>query len=222
MRIAVLGSGTVGRTLAAGTAQAGNDVTVGTRDVDALLQRDGEDAFRPWHEEHPGVAVATFAAAAAAADLVVNATPGAVSLQVLQSAGEANIGDKILVDVANPLDFSRGFPPSLTVSNTDSLAEQLQRAFPRSRVVKALNTLTASLMVDPGSLAGGEHDLPICGNDADAKATVSALLRDWFGWQSTIDLGDLTAARGMEAYLLLWVRMMGAVGTQAFNVRIVR
>jgi 8-hydroxy-5-deazaflavin:NADPH oxidoreductase len=222
VNVAVLGTGTVGRTLAAAIAAAGNAVAMGTRDVDTLLARDGDDAFGPWAQAHPGLVAKTFADAATGAELVFNATPGAVSLDVIDRAGAANLAGKILVDVANPLDFSQGFPPSLTVANTDSLAEQIQRAVPDAQVVKALNTVTAALMVAPGSIGGGDHDLPICGNDDDAKATVTQVLRDWFGWRSIVDLGDLSAARGIEAYLLLWVRMLGAAGTPLFNIKVVR
>jgi 8-hydroxy-5-deazaflavin:NADPH oxidoreductase len=222
VNVAVLGTGTVGRTLAAAIAAAGNGVAMGTRDVDALLARDGDDAFAPWAQTHPDLVVQTFADAAAGAELIFNATPGTVSLDVVDRAGMANLAGKVLVDVANPLDFSQGFPPSLTVANTDSLAEQIQRAVPDTRVVKALNTVTAAIMVAPDSIGGGDHDLPVCGNDDDAKATVVQVLRDWFGWRSVLDLGDLSAARGMEAYLLLWVRMLGAAGTPLFNTKIVR
>lgn len=222
MDVAVLGTGTVGRTLAAAVAAAGNAVAIGTRDVDALLARDGEDAFAAWSHAHRQVTVATFADAATRGELVINATAGARSLAAIEAAGHRNLAGKILLDVANPLDFSQGFPPSLTVANTDSLAEQIQRALPDTQVVKALNTVSAPVMVDPASIGGGEHDLPICGNDDTAKAAVGEALRTWFGWRSILDLGDLTAARGMEAYLLLWVRMLGAVGTTGFNVAIVR
>lgn len=222
MDVAVLGTGTAGRTLAAAIAAAGNTVAIGTRDAAALLAREGDDAFADWSRAHPQVTVATFGDAAARGDLVVNATAGASSLAALKAAGQRRLAGKILVDVANPLDFSGGFPPSLTVANTDSLAEQIQRALPDTLVVKALNTVSAPVMVDPVAIGGGRHDLPICGNDDAAKAAVAEALRAWFGWRNILDLGDLTAARGMEAYLLLWVRMMGAVGTAGFNVAIVR
>lgn len=221
MRVAVLGTGTVGRTLAGAIAGAGHNVTIGTRDVEALVAREGDDAFSTWAAQHPAVRPATYATAAQGAEIAVNATAGSASLEALELAGTANLRDKILVDVANPLDFSQGFPPSLTVANTDSLAEQIQAALPDTQVVKALNTVTAALMIAPGSLADGEHDLPVCGNDEAAKATVTQLLGEWFGWRSFIDLGDLSAARGMEAYLLLWVRMYGAVGSPMFNIKVV-
>jgi predicted dinucleotide-binding enzyme len=125
------------------------------------------------------------------------------------------------VDVANPLDFSRGMPPTLfTAAAGDSLGERIQNELPQTRVVKALNTVNASVMTDP-SRVRGQSDLFLCGNDADAKGRVTALLRE-FGWQSVIDLGDITGARGTEAYLLLWLRLWGALGTVDFNVRVVR
>ena len=222
MQVGVLGTGTVGRTLAAAIAGVGNTVAIGTRDVDGLLAREGDDAFATWAASHPGVRPATYADAVRDAEVVFNATAGGGSLAAVETAGPANFSGKIVVDVANPLDFSRGFPPSLSVANTDSLAEQIQRAVPHARVVKALNTVNASVMVAPTDLGGGDHDLPICGDDDAAKAQVTQLLRDWFGWRSVLDLGDLSAARGMEAYLLLWVRMMGAVGSPTFNIKVVR
>ena len=221
MKVGILGTGMVGRTLATAVAAAGNDVTVGTREPAASLARTGEGEFGSWHADHAAIAVDTFAAAAESAELVFNATAGAASLRALEQAGPEGFAGKILVDVANPLDFSQGFPPSLTVANTDSLAEQIQRALPEARVVKTLNTVNAAVMVNPGAVGGGEHDLFICGDDEAARATVAGLLRGWFGWQSIIDLGDLSAARGMEAYLLLWVRMVGALGSRTFNIRAV-
>ena len=127
----------------------------------------------------------------------------------------------MLIDVANPLDFSQGFPPSLNPVNTDSLGEQIQRAFPEARVVKTLNTMNASVMVDPASVAGGDHSVFVSGNDADAKGIVSGLLKD-FGHRDIIDLGDITTARGAEMVLPIWVRIWGALGTGAFNFKIAR
>ena len=219
MNVAVLGTGMVGRTLSAKIAAVGNDVVVGTRDVAAALQRDDLAA---WKRDNPAVKLGTFAEAAAFAEIVFNATPGGVSLTVLEQAGPGNLAGKVLVDVANALDFSRGMPPFLSVVNTDSLAEQIQRALPNTRVVKSLNTVNASVMADPASLDDGNHDMFLCGDDPTAKATVEELLRNWFGWQSVVDLGDLTAARGMEMYLPLWLRLMGSVGTPTFNIRLVR
>ena len=148
-------------------------------------------------------------------------TGGMVSLAALQAAGAANLKGKVLVDVANPLDFSKGMPPSLSVCNTDSLGEQIQRAFPDTKVVKALNTLNCGLMVNP-SLVKGEHDLFVCGNDAGAKATVIGFLKQQFGWTTIHDLGDITAARGTEQILPIWIRLMGALGGPNFNFHIAR
>ena len=175
MKIAVLGSGVVGQTLAAKLAALGHDTTLGTRDVTALLARTEpgpmqQEPFSAWHQRHPEVALGSFAEAAAQADLVVNATSGAGSLDALRQAGEANMAGKVLVDVANPLDFSRGMPPTFSIANTDSLGEQIQRAFPGVRVVKSLNTITAALMVDPGQVAGGDHHVFISGDITSARA----------------------------------------------------
>jgi predicted dinucleotide-binding enzyme len=226
MRIAVLGTGMVGQTLSGRLAELGHEVVIGTRDPASTMSRTepdmmGNQPFPTWAGQHPDVTVAPFAEAVAGADLVLNATSGGVSLQALQAAGTDNLAGKVLVDVANPLDFSKGFPPTLLVKDTDSLAEQIQREFPATRVVKALNTMNANLMANPKQLAGGDHSVFVCGNDSEAKAAVADLLRG-FGWTDIIDLGDLTAARGAEMVLPIWLRLMGTVGTPTFNFKIVR
>jgi hypothetical protein len=226
MRIGVLGTGTVGRAVAGRLAGLGHEVMVGTRDVAATMERAepdrmGNPAFPAWADQHPQVKVGTFAEVAAHGEVVVNATSGVVSLRVLEAAGEENLAGKVLLDIANPLDFSHGMPPTLSVKDTDSLAEQIQRAYPAARVVKALNTMNASLMVDPQQLAGGDHTVFVSGDDPDAKATVVELLRG-FGWTDIVDLGDLSSARGAEMLLPIWLRLMNALGTARFNVKIVR
>jgi len=225
MRIAVLGTGPVGQAVAAGLAGLGHQVTVGTRDVEATMARTepdmfGNPPFRQWRQQHPGIGAGTLADAAAGAELVVNATNGTGSVAALEAAGEENLAGKVLIDIANLLDFSRGMPPSLLVSDTDSLAEQIQRRFPAARVVKTLNTVNAYLMVDPGQLAGGDHTVFVCGDDAAAKAQVTGLLRS-FGWSDVIDLGDITTARGPEMYVSLWLRIYG-LGSPMFNIKVIR
>jgi predicted dinucleotide-binding enzyme len=225
MDIAVLGTGMVGQAIAGRLRELGHSVVVGTRDPEATLGRTepdgmGNPPFSAWHAAHEGVAVATFADAAAGAELVVNASSGAASLDVLGLAGADHLAGKVLVDIANPLDFSRGFPPTLSVKDTDSLAEQIQRAFPEAKVVKTLNTLTASLMVDPKSL-GESSTVFVSGDDAQAKATVVSLLES-FGHDDVIDLGALETARGTEMLLPVWLRLMGTLGTGTFNFKIVR
>ena len=216
MKIAVLGTGMVGNTIASKLVALGHEVRMGARDA-------GNDKARAWAGgAGAGASHGTFADAAAFGELVFNCTAGAGSLAALEQAGAANLRGKVLVDLANPLDFSKGMPPSLFVSNTDSLGEQIQRAFPETRVVKTLNTINCEVMVDPARVAGAEHDVFVSGNDAGAKGQVTEILRGWFGWKHVTDLGDITTARGTEAYLLLWIRLWGATGTPDFNVRIVR
>ena len=214
MKVGIIGSGTVGQTIGAKLAASGQDVMIGTRDAGKL----SEWLSRLEHK----VRVGSNAEAAAHGEIVINATSGAGALEALQLAGADNLSGKILIDISNPLDFSRGFPPSLTISNTDSLGEQIQRAFPNTRVVKTLNTLTAALMVDPRQLADGDHHIFVSGDDAAAKAQVTELLKSWFGWREVIDLGDITTARGTEMLLPIWVRLMSALGTPMFNFKIVR
>ncbi len=216
MRIGVLGTGSVGETVASKLIEVGHEVTMGSREA-------GNEKAVAWvASAGEGAAEGTFADAAEFGELVVNATAGQHSLDALEQAGAANLAGKVVCDIANPLDFSKGFPPSLTVANTDSLAESIQRAHPDAKVIKALNTVTAAVMVDPSSL-GESTSLFICGDDSGAKAQVMEIL-ETFGWLSgdILDLGDITAARGMEAYLLIWIRMMGALDGPNFNVRIVK
>jgi len=226
MKIAVLGTGMVGQALAGRLTELGHEVTVGTRDVEATLAKTTPDGmgnlpYSAWAAAHQSVKLATFAEAAAGAELLVNATPGNVSLAVLEAAGAENLAGKALLDIANPLDFSQGFPPTLFVKDTDSLGEQIQAAFPGLKVVKALNTMTAPLMVNPKILAGGDHSVFVSGNDADAKKTVIGLLES-FGHTDVIDLGDISTARGSEMILPIWLRLMGALNTPIFNLKVVR
>src|SRR3954454_23523050 len=193
MRVGVLGTGMVGQAVGTKLIELGDEVTMGGRDETneksaGWLEAVGSDRAH----------IGTFADAAAFGELLVNATAGGVSLDALAAAGASNLDGKVLVDISIPLDFSQGFPPSLSVVNTDSVGEQLQAAHPHVRVVKALNTVNAAVMVDPDS-GPGEHVLFVAGNDDAAKAEVAALLGR-FGWPAArvIDLGDITAARATE------------------------
>lgn len=143
------------------------------------------------------------------------------SLAALNQAGPPALKNKILIDRANPLDFSQGTPPTLSVANTDSLGEQIQRAFPEARVVKTLNMVNCEVMVNPG-LVPGDHDILMCGNDAAAKKMALTILTEWFGWKSVIDTGDISNCRGMEMYLPLWIRLMGALQIPMFNFKITK
>lgn len=216
MKIAVLGTGDVGRRIGSKLVEAGHEVTMGSRTAD------NEKAVAWAKEVGAKASHGTFADAAASAELVFNCCSGAATLAVLEAAGTKNLAGKILVDLSNPLDFSGGFPPSLSVCNTESLGEQVQAALPDTKVVKTLNTMANPIMVDPRSIADGEHDVFVSGNDEGAKATVTALLQRDFGWKRVIDLGDITTARGTEAWLLLWTRLYAALGTPEFQLALVR
>lgn len=223
MMIAVLGTGAVGRALAQGLADAGHDVVIGTRDPQATLavaepDRFGNPPFGQW-AQGKSLRLEPFAVAAAAAELVINATSGEASLQVLQSAGAENLAGKTLLDVSNPLDFSQGFPPTLFVKDTDSLAEQIQRAFPDAQVVKSLNTMNAGLMLNPGRLAAPSAVF-LSGDDSGAKQQVAELLAS-FGWEQIIDLGGIVTARGAEMLLPMWLNVMQVMGTPEFNWSVV-
>ena len=215
MRVGVLGTGMVGKAIAARLVGLGHDVCMGARRAD-----NAEAAA--WAAHADGAAHGTFADAAASAELVFNCTAGVSSLDALASVGDEALDGKVLVDVANPLDVSAGLPPTLSVCNTDSLGEQIQRAFPRARVVKALNTMSCRVMVDPARVPG-EHNVFVCGENADAKAEVARLLTS-FGWpaERIVDLGGITSARGTEMYLPLWLRLWSALGTADLNIGVLR
>jgi predicted dinucleotide-binding enzyme len=226
MKIGILGTGVVGRTIGVRLVELGHTVTIGTRSVDDKLAENvpnffGNPPFRVWYAQHPQIGLRIFAEAAAQSELIINATSGSASIEALKLAGETNLNGKVLIDISNPLDFSKGMPPTLLVCNTDSVSEQIQQTFPLVKVVKSLNTVTASVMVNPLQLADGEHHMFVCGNDAGAKALVCDILQNWFGWKYVLDLGDISAARGLEMYLPLWLRLMGTLGTPMLNVRLV-
>lgn len=214
MDIGVLGSGMVGETLGSGLVKLGHTVMMGTRSPAKPEAVDWAGA----HGMH--ARYGTFADAAAFGEIVFNCTNGEKSLAALEMAGAGNLAGKVLVDVANPLDFSAGMPPTLTVCNTDSLGERIQRAYPDTRVVKALNTVNCVLMLDPGLLAE-DTDLFLCGDDTEAKKSVIALLKA-AGWKRFIDLGGIKAARATEMMVIVWVHAMQAIGTAEFNFRLVK
>jgi hypothetical protein len=226
VRHGILGTGTVGKTIATRLAGLEHEVMVGTRNPEETTSRTepdryGNPPFSAWQQEHPEVKLGNFAEAATHGEMIVNATAGAVSLEALEQAGEDNLSGKVIIDLSNPLDFSMGMPPSLSVVNTDSLGEQIQRRFPEAKVVKTLHTMNAYLMVDPAQLAGGDHTVFVSGDDPAAKAAVTDLLRS-FGWTDIIDLGDITTARGTEMMLPVWLRLFGALQKPVFNFKIVR
>ncbi len=205
----------VGSTVGSKLIQLGHEVKMGSRTANNAKAAE-------WVRANGAKASqGTFGDAAAFGEIVFNCTAGAASLEALKSAGAKNLKGKVLIDIANPLDFSKGMPPALTVCNTDSLGEQIQLAFPDAKVVKTLNTMNCNLMVNP-SLVPGDHDVFICGNDAGAKAKVTDILKNGFGWKSVIDLGDITGARGTEMILPIWLRLMGTLQTTSFNFKIAR
>ena len=215
MKIGILGTGMVGQAIGSKLIQLGHEVKMGSRSAN------NEKASQWAKTNGANASHGAFAEAAAFGELVFNCTSGGASLEALKLAGAANLKGKILIDVANTLDFSKGRPPTLSVCNTDSLAEQIQRAFPESKVVKTLNTVNCNVMVNP-SLLKEDHAVFVSGNDPEAKARVTSILKEWFGWKSVVDLGDITSARGPEMFLPLWIGLSRVVGTPNFNFKIVR
>jgi predicted dinucleotide-binding enzyme len=215
MRIGVLGTGMVGQALAGKLVQLGYEVKMGSREA-------GNEKAVAWVEAAGGGASqGSFADAAAFGEAVINATGGMVSLAALEMAGTENLARKVLVDVSNPLDFSKGMPPILGVCNDDSVGEQIQRAFPDTRVVKAFNTMNCNVMVDP-SLLPGDHTLFVAGDDAGAKDHVRHMAQN-FGWApaNIMDLGDITASRALEMYVMFWLRIANATGSWQTTVKVV-
>ncbi len=213
MKIAVLGTGATGQTLASKLVSLGHDVMMGSRD-------EANPIAVAWAKDQGHNALyGSFMNAAEFGEIVFNCTLGTASLAALQMAGERNLKGKILIDTSNPIDRSSGVW-KLTVCNTDSLAEQIQRAFPDTKVVKTLNTVNANVMVDPNKLIE-KTDVFVSGNDIEAKATVVRILKEWFGWREVIDLGDITTARSVEMYVLLWHDLRNAISSQRFNVKLV-
>jgi predicted dinucleotide-binding enzyme len=226
-KISVFGTGVVAQTISEKLASLGHDVMLGTRNVQDTLAREGKDnfgrpGFKDWHAQQSNIKLGTFADAAAHGEVLVNATNGSGALPALALAGKENLSGKVMLDISNPLDFSKGFPPSLTVCNTDSLAEQIQNTYPDLKVVKSLNTMTASVMVNP-ALVPGDHTVFVSGNDTTAKESVKDILRS-FGWKehNIFDVGDITTARGAEMLLPIWVRLYGSLKHGMFNFHIAR
>jgi 8-hydroxy-5-deazaflavin:NADPH oxidoreductase len=224
MKIGILGGGGVAQTLASKLISQGHDVVIGLRAVtpeDLAKPRQMALPLQDWTNTSGG-RVVTLTEAAAHGEVLINAITGQGSIRGLTAAGAAHLDGKVLIDVANPLDFSQGMPPFLMAqfSGPTSLAEQIQATFPGVRVVKAFNTITAAVMVDP-SLIKGPHDLFIAGNDAAAKAQVSEIARS-FGWAHIVDLGDIVGARGTEALLQIWVRLWTTSGSAMHNMHVAR
>jgi predicted dinucleotide-binding enzyme len=216
MKIAVLGTGNVGDTIGSKIIEVGHTVMMGSRTAD-------NEKAKAFVAKHNGKASAgTFDDAASYGEIIFNCTAGVGSIEALKMVDEKNLIGKILVDIANPLDFSKGMPPSLAICNTNSLGEEIQKTFPQTKVVKALNTMWCGLMVNPAMINGGDHNTFVSGNDSDAKEKVKEILKS-FGWseKNILDLGDITKARGTEMYLPIWLSIFGATNNGAFNIKIV-
>jgi predicted dinucleotide-binding enzyme len=229
MKISIIGTGVVGRTIASKLVDLGHSVIMGTRDVskklaDTSKDRYGNAPFSEWLKANSKVRLETFTRAAAEGEIILNATHGANSIEALKLAGAQNLAGKILIDVSNPLDFSKGIPALLPeLNNTNSLGEEIQNRFPYSLVVKTLNTMWCGVMVNPEMIGKEDHVNFISGNDARAKGKVRELLNQ-IGWrdENIIDLGDITGARACESMLPIWIRIRGVLQTGAFNFRVVK
>lgn len=230
MKIGILGTGAVGRTISSKLLELNYEVMIGTRNVSSKLSSEAKDIygnppFNEWLKDNPKIKLGTFADAATFGDIIINATNGSNSVKALILAGARNLSGKVLVDIANPLDFSNGMPPSLLpgLNNTNSLGEEIQKTFPDVLVVKTLNTMWAGIMINPNIIGNGDHVNFICGDNTQAKSKVHKLLNE-FGWKddNILDIGDITAARAAESVLPIWLRIMGATQSGVFNFKIVQ
>lgn len=228
MNVAVIGTGAVGQAMSKKFVELGHLVFMGTRNVEQSLNRKEKDAWGTpgigsWIKENPQVELTTFREAAEKGrDLLVFAINGMAAMDSLKSIGDELLTGRTMMDISNPLDFSKGFPPTLSICNTESLGEKIQNAYPQLKLVKTLNSVSHSIMINP-QMIEGDHVVFICGNDAGAKQEISSVLED-FGWkyQNIVDLGDITSSRGTEMTLPLWTRLMGKFQTSLFNMNIVR
>jgi hypothetical protein len=215
MKVGVLGTGMVGNAIATRLVELGHEVRMGSR-------QPGNEKAVEWAESAGELASSgDFADAASFGEIAFNCTAGEGSVDAVTSARDGLAG-KLLIDVANTLDFSDGPPPVIVATDRDSLAEQIQRVVPEVHVVKTLNTVNNDVMVDPARVPG-DHVIFVSGDDQDAKRRAVELLGE-FGWPEdrVIDLGDITTARGPETYVGLWLRLMRALDTTQFNVGLFR
>jgi 8-hydroxy-5-deazaflavin:NADPH oxidoreductase len=226
MKIAVLGTGMVGQNLAQVLAAKGHEVMIGTRDVGQALQYKkpngfGMPGFGVWVEDKPHIHVGTYAQSISFGDLIINATNGNASIEALRMGKADLAGNKVLIDLGNKLQPLPGSMPKSLADDSHSLGEEIQSTFANLRVVKTLNTMNTYVMSDPSTVAG-DSTVFVCGNDAQAKATVTSLLGE-FGWKDIIDLGDIKGSRGVEMILPLWLRLLGSLGgAKPFNFKVVR
>ena len=211
-RVGVLGTGEVGRRLAAGFRARDHDVMIGSRDP-------GKPDLREWlSDEGAGIEVGTFAQAAAHGEFLVLSVLGSAAEEAIAEAGRENFTGKVVIDAMNPLDFSGGFPPKLSISGEDSLGERVQRALPDARVVKAFNTIGSPYFVDP-SFGEGPPTMLIAGDDEEAKRTVGDVLAD-FGWSHVVDIGGIEGSRELEAICIAWVKIGGQRGSWDHGFRL--
>jgi 8-hydroxy-5-deazaflavin:NADPH oxidoreductase len=209
MKVGIFGTGMVGRILAEKFVDGGNEVMIGTRNIEDTLAKTGQDSMRnipykEWQEKNPSVKLGTFRDAAKFGEIIFIATFGNAATEAIQSAGIENFTGKIIIDTTNPLDPSKGVPPAFTATIGNSLGEQIQRLLPEAKVVKAFNTLGMAIIVNP-KREEGDPVLFIAGNDESAKKQVEEIARSW-GWKDIVDFGDISEAFWLEAFGMIWIR----------------
>lgn len=211
-KVGILGSGDVGKQLASGFARHGYEVVIGTRDPAKL---------ETWRKNAPqNIRVGSFSDAASHGQIVIIATKGEATEAAIDLAGVKNFKGKLVLDAANPLDFSKGMSPALFVGTTDSLGERVQRKLPDAHVVKCFNTVGNAKMIDP-AFKEGVPPMFICGNDAASKKKTEAVLKE-LGWPGALDVGGIDGARYLEALVPLWVRTAMVLNTAEHAFKVVR
>ncbi len=219
MKIGVLGTGVVGEAIATALISKGHHVMVGSR-------TSYNEKTAAWKKSNGNNASAgTFAEAALHGELLFICLNGEYALDAIGTVDTENLAGKIVIDVTNPLDFTQGMPLRIleNLGNSNSLGEEIQKAATGAFVIKTLNTVNYKLMVDARKVNNGDHNLFICGNDANAKNQAKHFLVDNFHWRADrlIDLGGIDAARAIEAILPFWVLVYQSLGTPLFNFKIV-
>lgn len=208
MKIGILGTGGVGRTLAAKLNSDGHEIMIGTRNVEETLAKNQPDAmgsppYKEWQSHNPKVKLATFADTAKFGEIIILATFGDATKNALDLAGKENFNGKVVIDTTNPLDFSKGVPPGFTATLGHSLGEQIQKHIPNAKVVKAFNSIGAHIMINP-KREEGDPDFFIAGNDEGAKKKVSEVAKG-LGWNSVVDLGDISQSYWLEGLAMIWI-----------------
>ncbi len=209
MKIGILGTGVVGRTLAVKLNDLGHEVTIGTRNVSKTLSKTSTDTmgsppFKEWYSKYSEIKLSAFADTTRFGEIIILATHGVATIGAIDLAEKNNFRGKVVIDTTNPLDFSQGMPPKFAATLGNSLGEKIQNHIPEAKVVKAFNTVNAYVMVSP-KREEGNPDLFIAGNDEDAKKKIKSLAEQ-LDWENIVDIGDISQSYWLESMTMFWVQ----------------